>query len=279
MRLQSFAGVTIEGFSQDNSIPVKVRDTLVVLRDGSFDPDGDLSHFEPFEVSFKGLISASVDTTLDNLLRQMGRRGVLKAEMRDGSNRQTWAKLINVERDADLQWAAVQPVQLRFKVDYPFWLLTTDVGWSWGDGSLWADVATGWGQLVASANLTTTSTAFNIDTSPGTVAIRRGKITVKPNAASSCTNLRVTNGRNGHYFEWNSSLAANDTLIIDLLIASVTKNGAAAYSPLFWPSNQADLMRLEVDDVVGSAVNPITVTLGSVTGTVVFKWQYARHFV
>lgn len=285
MRLYSFGGYVYPQQNTEDSIPTQIRDALIELKNGGYDPDGDEAVVKPITVSKRFLVTPSLtqtaDAQIDDLKRKLAGRGILMAKMDDGTTyRQTWAKTTGLTYEKGPGKASIQEIVHTMRIDYPFWLAQVDIGWAWAGGSKWGAAAgTIWGQLINSQNLTTTSKAFNIDTSPGTAAIRRGKITVQPGGGASLTNLKVANARNGYYFEWNGGLAANDLLTIDLLTGSVKKNSADAYSGIFWPSTQPELMRLEVSDTKGNWINPITVTCTAITGTVSFKWQYARHYL
>ncbi len=272
MRLLSFGDVTLPIGQGQASLQSSMRSNLVTLSNGAYDLDGGATFQQPFTIKYSCLISSSLQSTVDDIKAEASKgRQLLVALMRDTTKRQTWAKITNISHAADFNnYDYVQPLSITFQIDYPFWL-SFDLPPSWGDGTLWGGGEL-WGGLFVSQNLTTTSATFAIDASEGTAPIRKGVITINPQSGGSFTDVRVDNTTNGFYFTYTGVGVADDLLVIDLLPQSIKLNGSNAYSGLFWPSDQLEIMRLEPEN------NSFTVAFTTIGGTVKFIYQYERHF-
>jgi hypothetical protein len=103
------------------------------------------------------------------------------------------------------------------------------------------------------------------------VRIHRGTITITP--GTSLTNLRIENTTNSAWLERWGTLAATDTLMIDLLTRTVQLNSVDDYAAMVIPTDVMDWLPLEI------GANVITVSCASQVGTAILRWQWARHYL
>jgi hypothetical protein len=260
----------------ESSTPIAARSALVQLADGAFDQDGYEAHFNPQRLSYRceifGQPGQDVDDELDILLTALGEgRKILKAKMRNGVEyRQTWAKIISVQRERGAASPYRQPVILELEQDYPYWLASSDEPWYLDNGDV-LDIDLG----LDAGNFETksiTSTPHNSTiTNSGTIRCRRGTISIIPEIGASIVNPKIENFTSGDWIKFTGTISAGSTLSIDLLSRTVEIDGVDAYSG-FSVSNKRTWMELERGD------NLIRVT-GMVSGTIILRWLWARHYL
>jgi hypothetical protein len=272
MRLVSFGGVALPEGGGETSTPLSARSALITMPGGGFDQDGAELYLEPRTITRRMIITDDIDDTLDTLLGALGRgRSVLVAKLRDDvTRRQTWAKMTGVEREMKPGYIGQQPVVITFTQDYPFWLATDDEPIYLDAGEVLDD---GWVLDTGHVEVETVASSphtFTL-TNTGVVRLHRGTLTVTP--GTSLTNLRIENTTNGSWLAWLGTLAATDTLMIDLLTRTVQLNGVDDYAAMVIPTDAMDWLPLEV------GANVITVTCSSLTGNATLRWQWARHYL
>lgn len=276
MILYRFAGEFLPPAFKSSNSPFSGRAPLVILRDGSFDSDGVESVRQPFaiEASFDvtDWCANNTDDKLDELMAVFaaGRR-VLVARQLDGiTERQTFAKVVSVDRPATLSTKEVQPLTVTFSVDYPYWMSTDDEPYYLNNGK----VLSGWplaGYYEAEV-IATTSHSFIIANS-GTSQVRRGRINFVPRAGASITNPKITNSRTGEWIRYVGVTAFNNQLNLRLLDKSCKINWITdAYSGMQINTGQMDWLTLALGD------NPIIVTCSAITGTVDLEWHWSRQY-
>lgn len=281
MKLYSFGGLTLPTTLQQEVFPMAGRESLVTLRDGAFDEDGADPVLQPyrlersFDVTDSAECAADLDATIDELLAVAGGgRHILKAILRDKNTyRQTFAKLVGVQRPRNLDMQVRQPMTVSFLVDYPYWMASADEPHYLDNGD---KLDAGWtldGNYTSQA-LSALSTTLTI-TPGGTARIRRGLIVFKPRAAgNSITNPKVYNAANGMWVQYTGVITNPDQLSLDLLPKSAKVNWVTdAYSGIGIGVGQMDWMLLETQ------ANPIAVTCTAISGNVDMEWHWSRHYL
>jgi len=270
--LRRFGGCVLPEGGGETSIPLSARSGLLTMPDGAFDQDGVGLVLQHRKITRRMIITDDIDDTVDNLLSWLGRgRRILVAKLRDDiTRRQTWAKMVSVEREMKSGYLGQQPLVIGFEQDYPFWIATDDEPFyldhgHYLDAGLLLDAG-----HVEVQSITGVTTAFTISNT-GVAAVVGGELTINP--GTSITNVRIENAANGMAFEWLGTLVSGDALTVDFLSRSVQHNNENDYASFAVPEAQIDWMRLELGD------NPITVHCDAVDGTGQLRWRWARHYL
>lgn len=273
MRLVQYGATVLPEPDTRGTISTNIRNTLLPLRYGGYDSQGDSALLIPntFSVRYRNYdaIQATVDAVLQEI--QKGRL-VLVARERDGTGRQTFAKASAHSRPIEvIRFDNEQQVDITFVQDYPFWMASADEP-EYPDTGLVFD-----GSWVLDGNfeeedITTISHAFTI-TNDGNTRIPRGTLIIEPESGATIEKPKIVNTQNGRELEYLLTLGDTDSLAIDFLSETVELNGAGAYADFTRPDSQMDFMWLELDD------NPIEVTAASIAGTVKLYWLWSRHYL
>lgn len=277
MRLVRFGQYYFSGIDAEDMFEVVARNNLMPLTNGAFDRDGQGMYLEPriFTHDFAIFDTAeqTIQEQMDALMAEVAKgRRILQAETRDGQFRQTFAKAIlatNSYAPGNLGW---QPLQIRFAVDYPYWLASDDEPPYFDDGWALDDALTlGDGQK---ETVTVDSTLETLTISNGgNVPFVRGRVVVEPGASASVTNLRLTNKTNGYWVQYTGTISQGDVLDIDFLAPACLLNYSPDYASLYYGSGQSSWMRLEPGD------NDIEVTADSVSNSTTLYWWWSRHYL
>lgn len=275
MRLISFGTYTLPEYDVQDNFSVAARSSIVELRNGGYDQ-------ESASISLKSrtfrrrftVAGPDYDSTIDTLMTQMMKgRQILRAEMYDGSIRQTWAKITNVERDLNVgRIYGKHPVVITFQAPYPYWLSADDEPHYFDDGLLFDDGLTFDAGHYEDWSLTTNPQTVAINNTGG-VRVPRGTITVQPGVGASVTNLKITNLANMMSLTYEDILADGDSLVIDLLTKSARLHGDDVYSAITLGENQIDWMTLEL----GS--QNIQLSADALSGTIKIYWAWSRHWL
>ena len=140
-----------------------------------------------------------------------------------------------------------QRVTMNFQVANPVWLEQGTETASWGDGTLWGSGAV-WGGTAAANACTGTSTDFTLTTAGNATTYPRIKIVC--GAGQTATNVRVQRLDNGAVvdeIQYDDTLIANDSLVVNCRALSIRLNGANAYGAAF-DYQRAGWMRLEAGE-------------------------------
>lgn len=260
MRLLSFDGLALSQFKEDINIALTFKKALVELPGvaGAFDAHGDDQVRDVLMLEYSGLVigatSAAVDTALD-AIRAKANRGNrrLIVEMRDGSERSTWAKLVKVESPTKPEDFRTQDHKLTFVAAWP-WLEAEGDIWYLDTGEVLDD------GLNLDGNVTTQSGAgtFSINNTGGDV-VTRGLLVVK----GSSTNPRIVNNTTGESIQYSGTVASGSNLVFDLGAMAVTLDGEDAYDDVTIGDNQTQFFSL------ATGVNSITFSGG---GTLEVHW-------
>src|SRR5574340_177712 len=185
MRLVSFGTLTLPLYLGEDSPPVNFRSATIGMQGGSYDQDGQRVHLTSVRVSRRMVIIAEGGQTIDeqiDAINQEGGKGtrILKAVLRDGTTyRQTWAKMISLDRDNRPGNLGQQPVSVEFFIPRPLWLVTADEP-SYLDNGLYLD--DGWN--LDTGNYTSRAMAASPDsftiTNSGGYRIIRGYVVIIP---------------------------------------------------------------------------------------------------
>lgn len=277
MQLIKFGGVKLPRVDEQVAFPNTMQSGLVSLPNGSFDEHGQPSILQSFRITREFKVACNENDTdlagyIDDLMRVFASgRKVLECLWRDGSKRQTFAKVMNSVRPRLSDDRNYQQFTVEFEVNYPFWLdseqepLYLDHGWYLDTG------------LYIDGNYTTLTIdslqeAFTI-TNNGLVPNRRGTIVVRPQVGGSVTNLVITNQTNWYILRFLDTLSYPESLVIDLLSRSVKVDVLNAYSSIQLPVRQMEWMRLEIGD------NDIVIDCDSRSGNVTFEWHWSDPYL
>jgi len=180
----------------------------------------------------------SADRLIDQLRGSMGRIGVLRQKMRDGSIRRCNAWLTKCQAEHNNQSAAtrVQPVTLEFEAD-SFW---------------YSDLL-----IIIEPSSSLTMLAIN----EGNAVTRQIKFTLSP--AANVSSLTLTCGSVS--LAYGAALTTSDVLVIDAAEGTVTKNGTNVYGNTTIPDTQMALFEL-----LANSENEITAS-SAVTGRVEYR--------
>lgn len=208
MRLTQFGETVLPELNGNDDLSQTARSNLVPLKYGAIDLDNSEVVLDYKRITRTAVINTNFDTTMDDLAyeSQKGAR-VLKAEMRDGTERQLLAKMNVFSRGARAdKYTCEQEFGLQWTATYPYWLLSehepyyTNHGYTTADG-----LTTGDGNYV-STTITGVSTSFTI-TNASRVRIPKIYFNYVMNGTSSAVNRPLlTNTTNGMYLYLDVSL-------------------------------------------------------------------------
>lgn len=276
MHLIKFGLVNLPEPDGEHGMPVGARDSLILLQNGAYDPDGGNIYFEPQRISARFLVlETDIDAVVNELSRESSKgRNILRARLRDGSTEWvTYAKLLSIGRTAraeDYRWK--QSLTMTFKQDYPYWIHGADGlyfnnGHYFGQGLIY-------GGRVENQTMNASPHTFTINNTGG-VPLVAGSVTIKPSGAGdTITNPLIENLTNGMSFQWNGTLVTGDTLYIDFLSQTVEKNTTSEFANFVLGGvKQIDFMRLELGN------NNIRVTGSALNAPIKIYWQWKRHYL
>lgn len=263
MKIKSFDGLALEQYEIEDDIPLEFVSTLRTLpgQAGAYDSEGYDQFRSPLFITRSyELVSDTyedIDDQLDALRARANQgRGWLVVEMRDTTERGTWAKLKRVFAPYNHEFLQHLPVQLTFEVTWP-WFEDTDQVWYLDSGELLDD------GLTFDSNYSTRSGAGSLTiTNTGDDVIRRGLIVVK----GASTNPKIENQTNGYSIQYTGTIPAGQTLIIDIGAQQVRLPGggvANPYANITLGDNQIGFFKLEL------GANTIAFTGG---GTLEIHW-------
>lgn len=259
--------------SEDLNLPMEARSGLVTLPDGAFDQDGDALVLRPVLIERTFKITSGIDVNLDALMTAFrGGRNILKAVLRDNSTyRQTFAKVVRVERPRNAAAVNYQELRVTFEQDYPYWLATADEPSYLGQGgTLGSGTLDGQFKDITINALSVASTITN----SGALPVMRGTIVIIPDSPNGrISDLQIANAANQMWLRYVSTVTYPQILVIDLLSKSIKIDGVNTYAYLRIPDTQMDWMRLETGD------NTLTLTVNARTGTTHVHYHWARHYV
>lgn len=204
MRLTQFGETTLPELNGIDDLSQTARTNLVPLKYGAIDLDNSEVVLNYKQITRTAVINTDFDDTMDDLANesQKGAR-ILKATMRDGSQRQLLAKMTMFSRGAKAdKYTCEQEFGLQWISTYPYWLLSshepyfTDHGYDTSDGlSTEGNYQT--------VNINSTSTSFTINNTSG-IRIPKVHFTIQlstnaPHDLSHITNPKITNLNNQMY--------------------------------------------------------------------------------
>lgn len=288
MRLTQFGSVTLPQFNAVQSLPVPFRSSVIPLRGGGYDQDGENSYPESKVMNASFWVSpdetGGVDSFINSLYSEasLGRR-ILRATLRD--NTTIWeieAKLIQASAGPDSRTYAIdsmtgvdgyERVQVSFEVVYPYWQAEGDTGYFLDTGLFMDDgivLDSGAGE-----SLTTSSASNPITvTNSGGAAHENLQISVEGLTGVTATDVEIVNTTTGESIAWDGSLGVGDVLLIKTLPQTIQKNGANEYANTTLGTNQIGFMHLELGD------NEFEVNFGSISGgNVQIEIKFARHYL
>lgn len=290
MRLTQFGETTLPELNGNDDLSQSARSNLVPLKYGAIDLDNSEVVLDYKRINRTAVINTDFDNTMDDLAyeSQKGAR-ILKATMRDDSERQLLAKMTLFSRGARAEkYTCEQEFGLQWTATYPYWLLTShepiysDHGYE-SDSGLFSD-----GNSVTTS-VTTSSVNFTI-TNASRVRIAKVYFSLKTNGTTGeWNNPKITNNTNKMSIQVNRGITGNSTIIrqfinIDCLAKKVygafsdNSNNAATYnlySNTVIGDDQMDWMILEPGD------NEFTITStlvgGSISRDIVVFWS--NHYM
>lgn len=241
MKIKSFDGLALSQYETEDDIPLEFGSNLVGLPGlaGAFDADGSEQRREPLVISRNFEIVetayATVDTTLDSL-RAKANLGLrwLVVEMRDGSERGTWAKLKAIKAPYKPEHLLWLPVQLTFEVAWPWLELIADI-WYLDAGEVLDD------GLNLDPHYTSQSGAgtFTISNTGGD-RITRGLLVIK----GASTSPKIENTTTDEWVQYGGDLVSGETLVIDVGAQTAMKGGLNVWSDITIGDMQTRLFSL-----------------------------------
>lgn len=273
MRLVQFGSTTLPEPDTRGTISTNISNTLIPLRFGAVDPQGDNAILTPNIFSVRYRVLDTIQTTIDAMLQEIQKgRLVLVARERDSIGRQTFAKATTHARPIDVTaYDNEQPIDITFSQDYPYWMHSADEP-EYPDTGLLFDGSWDLDGNFESETVNTISHSFTI-TNDGNTRIPRGTIIITPQAGQTIEKPRITNTQNGMYVEYLLTLDDTEQLVIDFLSQTIEVNGVGEYTNLKRATSLMDWMWLEVGD------NPIEITSTAVSGNIDFNWLWSRHYL
>lgn len=273
MHIISFGGVSFPDANGEQQIPVAARSNLTELRNGAYDIDGSKLWLRPSQISISFWFQEDgMDTNIDELMGKVAEgRNVLVAEMRDHlSRRYTYAKLSSMQREAIAEsYLCWQPITLRFEQSFPFWINAED-GWTLDSGYTLDSGMTLDGKFY-STSMIASPLPITI-TYEGVARGVLGKIVFVPRTSSSITDITIENYTNQMMLQWEGTVAAEKTLVIDFLGHTATNDGEAAVTGITTPDKQTEWMALMPGD------NSLQID-ATLVGTVDIYYQYKRLYL
>lgn len=258
MRLISFDGYTLPQARHAQRFQTALDAPIIQLpaEAGGFDVFGDTATRQAMTLTHSGLVygtAAVIDAAIDALRGKTGKRGWLRVQTRAGVYRGTWAKLVGINFNDEVEAVNHLPVELTFQVAWPWLEAETDV--TYFDAGKTFD--SGW-LLDGNYSTRTGAGSLTINNTGGDV-IARGTIEI----AGASTNPTISNAANGWSLAYAGMVASGSRLVIDMGAQTVTLNGADAWSAVILGTYNTGLMRLE------KGSNVITFSGG---GTLIWHW-------
>lgn len=274
MRLVSFGGTSLPTNSASDDLNVAARSALVDLPGGGFDMDGTPGTLVANRVSRKFKVTSSVDATIDTLFGTLGKgRRLLKALLRDGSTyRQTWAKLVGIQRQRTVRGLNIQEIGIEWERDYPYWLATADEPKYLDNGEELDDswnLDAGNKTSISVTGITTSQTINNT----GKAKIPKTRILITPAAGASITDVKIYNRTTEQWVMYKGTISAGSEVEIDCLSKTVELDHEDAYSSLVVGSGQVDWLDLEIGN------NSLVVMASAVTGTIAVDVYWSKHYL
>ena len=276
MRLISFAGVNLPDPDAEDDFPIVVRSSIVGLQNGGFDQDGAAAVLKNSTIRRRTmLVGSRLDEQADTLYATIGRgRSLLRAQLRDGRVRVTYAKFTGLTRPVKTDdYDVKQPVTFTWSQDWPFWL-DNDHQIFFDNGNRFDSGLTFDGNYTATvmtASPHTWSVPY-VGTARGTL----GAFCIQPRTGSSLTGLVITNLTNGLQVAFAGTVAASTRLDINWLKKTVYNDSSNAIELFSLPNpKQTEFMWL---DNSGNGGNNFKIT-GTIVGTVdVFVQWSGMHY-
>lgn len=225
MRLLSFGTITLPELNgRDNGLGSQARSNIINLQNGGYDLDGNNVYLQPMNISRSAVVTEDIDNTINNLFGEMNKgRMLLKAQMRSGSERHTFAKMVMQMRDVSAdKYTCEQSINLQWNTTYPYWI-SSSLDFSYFDHGLTFD---SFGNFDASFSITNTLSQVDTsdivvyDNSASNVDVYRVFICFEATPTTNTGTIEVKNNTNGSGFRWNSTLnstSVNKRLDIDCL--------------------------------------------------------------
>lgn len=292
MRLVRYGTTDLPELNGVHDLSQTARSNIIPLKYGGIDLDGTETVLNYKQISANAVINTDFDDTMDDLAYE-GQKGarILKAEMRDASERQLLAKMNVFSRNAKAdKYTCEQEYGFQWNAMYPYWLATEDEPYYSSHGLTTAD-----GLNTSDANgrqleaVNSASETFTI-TNSSRVRIPKVKFFLKTIGTSgSWSNIRIKNDTNNHYIQVDRTITLNSSITrqnihIDCLSKKVygayadNSDNSAEYNLYNYTSvspSYLDWMILEPGD------NNFTVTStfvgGSISRSIIIYWS--KHYV
>lgn len=234
MRLTQFGTTLLPELNGVDDFSQSARTNIVPLKYGGIDLDGSEVVLNYKQIQRTATINTDFDDTMDDLAYE-GQRGarILKAEMRDGTERQLLAKMNMFSRGAKAQnYTCEQEFGLQWTSMYPYWLATEDEPYWSNHGLTTAD-----GLNTSDANgrylegVSSTTETFTL-TNNSRVRIPKIKFFLRALGTSGTWgNIRITNNTNRHWIQVDKTITLNSTITRQHIhIDCLSKKVYGAYS-------------------------------------------------
>lgn len=243
MRLTQFGQVVLPELNGNDDLSQSARTNIVPLKYGGIDLDASETVLNYKQVNRSAVINTDFDNTIDNLANEASKGArVLKATMRDDTERQLLAKMSLFSRSAKSdKYTCEQEFGMQWTSTYPYWLLSSHEPVYTNHGYATDDGLTSDGNYQA-ITLSSSSLTFSINNTSG-IRIPKVRFVFTVTAASSgigyIRNMRIVNDANGMFLQINRILAhvsANNIARID--IDCLSKNIFGSYPNVVFPETQ-----------------------------------------
>lgn len=273
MQLIRFGGVDLPMVSEEVTFPFDTRSNLIPLPYGGIDQDGQASVYQANRIGRTFRVPCTENerdlvASTDRLMRAFASgRKVLVARMRDGSYRQTFAKVLNAPQPRRSDDKNYQEFSVVWELDFPYWI-DTEQEPHYLDHGLYLDSGLFLDGNYTSVTLNELIETFSIENN-GVVQNRRGFLYIYPDVGGAFTDLTLRNLTNDYILYLVGTVVDGQRLLVDFLSKSVKLDAVDAYTMLELPTGQMDWMMLEV------GTNYFSIELASVTGNTTFEYHWA----
>lgn len=221
----------------------------------------------PYEQTYSAWLvgtAAATQAALEDLQALRGTRHILyRVDEYDSSQQWCWARCTQVRTPWQIQRKTVQPVDIVFQIQTPWYGSVYGDGWSLNTGE---DLDDG---LFLEEDAT-----YTLDASPKSITLTNGgnalsrlvslKITVGPTAALTEVTVEVGDCD----WTWAGTVAVNKVLEVNGRTMTITNDGSDAYSGLTLNADHATGWWLELEP--GANTLTVTITGGSTDSTIEF---------
>lgn len=290
MRPIMFGATAIPQGNGTMNNPIPFRSSLVPLRGGAYDQDGQSSYSEAKVLNYSAWVrkddgdgTTTIDDVIDDLMKEASRGlRILQVEMRDGTKRIVEAKLVQAQEGEDAnvyftdedgtETGGYAQLQLAFEIPIARWTPIDDDVWFFDSGEFFDSGLYFNTGNQTTATISTTETTFTIDNDGG-ADVYYGQLFIDADTGESITDIRIDNLTTEEYVEWTGTLNATERFEINLEIMDIEVAGVNAWDDTTLPNTQTRFWKLALGE------NEFKITVTSVTGTPDLTYYWSREYL